>query len=95
LFYTKSIIFFFIKSLKYEELEAKNPIEAYKFAHEYYDKIGYSLFTGGIIVLFSTSEIMSSLGLIIIGFTCIVISLKKKRIHEKITNDFKKINSSN
>ncbi len=75
----------------YIELEAEYPIEAYKFAQEYYDKVGYSLFTGGIIVLFTTSEFISSLGLTIIGITCIIISINKKIIPKKFEDKLKNI----
>jgi hypothetical protein len=50
-----------------------------RFYHEYFDKIGYSLFTGGLVTLVTTDESVISGGLIVIGFTCMIISAVNKK----------------
>ena len=81
--YFTSIIIKFISWLKYEHLNSDNPIKSILFYQEYFDKIGYGLFTGGIVALVTTNKIAISYGLIIIGFTCIIIAGINKRRFEK------------
>ena len=81
--YIFSITIAFINYAVYSHLQTDNPIKTIKFSQEYYDKIGYSLFTGGIITLVTTPSKWISYGLIGIGFTCMVISVINKRRLEK------------
>ena len=87
--YIISMIIIFINHVGYAHLKTDNPIKTIKFSQEYYNKIGYSLFTGGIITLVTTPSKMISYGLIVIGFTCMIISVINQRRLEKF-EEFKK-----
>jgi len=87
--YVIGLIFYLVANLKYAELEMNNPIKTLKFLGDYYDKVGYSLFTSGIVIIFTSSNLGSSIGLIIVGITLIIISQIKKEKHEKFNNDIK------
>jgi NADH:ubiquinone oxidoreductase subunit 5 (subunit L)/multisubunit Na+/H+ antiporter MnhA subunit len=88
--YLASLIIKFISWLKYEHLNTDNPIKTIRFYQEYFDKIGYALFTGGIITLVTTDKSVTSYGLILIGFTCMVIAGINKRRFEKFEESKKK-----
>jgi len=81
--YFASIIIKFISWLKYEHLNTDNPIKTMLFYQDYFDKIGYALFTGGLIVLVTTEKTVTSYGLIVIGVTCVIIAGINKRRIEK------------
>jgi len=90
IFYIIGLIFYFIANLKYLELESNNPIKALEFSHDYYDKVGYTLLTSGLVAMFNFSNYGSSIGLIIIGATLIIISQIKKEKVKNFNNTLKK-----
>jgi len=68
-----------------------------KLFAEYFDKLGYGLFAGGVVTLLVTKNWQISLPVIIIGFSCMIIGeINKRRLRnfkESIRKDILKKNS--
>ena len=65
----------------------KNPLDkrdgkTIRSRWEYCDKVGYGLFTGGLVALVTSNKPTSSGGLVLIGFTCIFISVVYRNFQE-------------
>jgi hypothetical protein len=83
LIYVTSLVLGLISWRKYKLLNADNSVEETKFSYEHYDKMGYGLFTGGIVAYATTDRTLMSLGIIGIGFTCIFIYIIRKKKYDR------------
>ena len=84
-----SVIIGFIHWFKYSSLDTPNPIKTMIFYKNYFSNIGYGLFTGGIVTLVTTTSKITSWGLIILGFTSLVLSGIYENKHLKFKESIK------
>lgn len=84
---TLTIIFF--RWVMYSHKKADNPILAIKSYEEYFDKVGYAVFAGGLVALVTTQEKSGSYGLIFIGVSCMLIGMLNKNRYERFENSIK------
>lgn len=92
------ILFLVVKIItwyKYDHLMSDNPIKKMNHNYEFFDKAGFGLFTGGIVTLVTTDEFETSCGLIVIGFTCLIISSINKKRLEKFQESISTAHSMN
>jgi hypothetical protein len=93
-----------VNFIKNSHLDSPNPIRFAQIMAEYFDKVGYGMFSGGIVAFATTTQKNISIGIIIIGFSCVIIAVLNKNKVEKFQKDIKsksmnhkirKINSKN
>ena len=60
--------------IKYSHQNSENPIKGIEFTRDYFDKVGYSIFTSGIVSLVLADKFKVSVGLIFLGGIFILIS---------------------
>lgn len=92
--YIVGIIIGFIKMLRLDYLVSNNPIKSLESNKEYFDKVGFALFTGGLVASVTTDKIATSYGLIIIGATCVIISILNAKKLERFNESLKKTKKS-